>query len=77
MNYKKLTAIFVVLTIVGIGVFDVYVFTQGGTEATVSWTIFTWGHKYPAFTFFMGFVMGHFFWQMKPMIKMGSATKSQ
>jgi len=65
MNVKTLTKIFILVSIAVIALFDVYVFTAGGTEATISWTMYTWSHEYPAFTFSMGFVAGHLFWQMK------------
>ena len=71
MNIRKVTGIFIAVVLVIIGAYDVYAFASGGTEATVSWTIFKWGHEYPAFTFFLGFVMGHFFWQMKGLEKLG------
>jgi hypothetical protein len=65
MNTKKLTTIVVGAFILGLIGYDVFAFTSGGTEATVSWVIYEWSYKYPAFTFGMGFVMGHLFWQMK------------
>lgn len=73
MDIKKVTKIFIAIMIAIIAVFDVYVFTVGGTEATISWTMFEWSHDYPVFTFAMGFVMGHLFWQMKPNEKLKSA----
>lgn len=62
---KKLTIAFIGISIALISAFDVYIYVRGGTEATISWTIFEWSHKYPVFSFAMGFVMGHLFWQMK------------
>ena len=75
MNYKKLTKIFVLATIAIIIGFDVFVWVKGGTEATVSWTVFEWSYDYPILPFFMGFVMGHFFWQMKPKAKLEESKK--
>jgi len=65
VDVRKLTKIFIAVTIVVMLAFDVYVWNAGGTEATISWTVFEWSHQYPAFTFMIGFVMGHLFWQMK------------
>lgn len=65
MDVKVLTKIFILVVIAVIAIFDVYVWNVGGTEATISWTIFSWSHDYPVFTFLMGFTMGHLFWQMK------------
>jgi len=65
MDIKKITKIFILVIGVAIGVYDVYAIGQGGTEASISQTIYIWAYKYPAFTFFMGFICGHLFWQMR------------
>ena len=65
MSIKKLTILFIAAVVFAIIGYDVYAFVQGGTDATISWTMFTWSLKYPVFPFVMGFVMGHLFWQMK------------
>ncbi len=77
MNVKTLTKIFIMAVIALIAVFDVYVWNEGGTEATISWTIFEWSHQYPAFTFLMGFAMGHLFWQMKGQQKLQGGTRDE
>lgn len=64
MDIKNITKIFIVVSIVVIILFDMYVFMDGGTKATISWTMFTWAHSYPIFPFSMGVIMGHLFWQM-------------
>lgn len=64
---------FIVLMIALIAVYDVWAYSSGGTEGTISWVIYTWSHEHPAFTFAMGFVMGHLFWQMK---KSGSKNEA-
>lgn len=66
MNYKLVTQIFITTVIVVILGYDVWVYMSAGQQATVSKTIIEWGYDYPAFTFMMGFVMGHFFWQLAP-----------
>jgi len=75
MNIRKTTTIFIFVTILAIAVYDVCAFNIGGTEGTISWTMFEWAYKYPVFPFAMGFVMGHLFWQMKPQLKLDSAKK--
>jgi len=65
VNIKKMTSIVIIGIIALITIYDVYAWNVGGTEGTISWKIFEWSHEYPAFTFLMGFVMGHLFWQMK------------
>jgi hypothetical protein len=77
MEIKKLTKIFIAATIAVIAAFDVYVWTAGGTEATISWTMFEWSHEYPVFAFAMGFVMGHLFWQMKGYGKIRASIKKR
>lgn len=44
--------------------YDIFAFLAGGTESTISFTIFKLSHKYPALSFGVGFVCGHLFWQM-------------
>ena len=67
---KKVTAIFIFAVVVVGVLFDVYVFIRGGTEATISWMIFEAAHKYPMIPFAVGILCGHFFWQMKPHLKL-------
>jgi hypothetical protein len=72
MSVKKMTVIFLITLLVVIIGYDVYAWNAGGTEATISYTIFEWSHKYPFFTFMMGFVCGHLFWQMKGLSRLQS-----
>ena len=76
MSYvKKVTVIFIFAVVVIASLFDVYVYVRGGTDATISWTIFEAAHKFPMIPFFVGVLCGHFFWQMKPHLKLGSKEK--
>ncbi len=60
---KKITKYFIPLAIIVILLYDTYAYLSAGQEATVSYIIIEeWSRDYPAFTFFMGFVMGHLFW---------------
>ena len=72
---KAATKIVILAFVVGLIGYDFYAFYVGGTEATVSWTVFEWSHQYPAMTFGVGFVCGHLFWQMKPQLKLQSGGK--
>ena len=61
---KNLAGIFIAVTIVIIAFFDTFLIIKGGTEASISHQIITWSYQYPAFTFLMGFAMGHLFWKI-------------
>ena len=64
-KYRGYSQIFIVFIIVVIFAFDAWVFIQGGQDATVSSVIITdWAYNYPAFTFGVGFIMGHLFWPL-------------
>ena len=65
MNVKKITMIFVPAVILAILGYDVFAYMNGGQQSTVSNVVIEWSHQYPAMTFFIGFVMGHLFWQMR------------
>lgn len=75
MNYKLITKYFIFVSLAAILVFDGWVWSNGGTEATISWAIFAASYDYPLIPFFAGFVCGHFFWQMKPKLKMGKTDE--
>lgn len=62
---KNAAAIFIIVVIIAIAGFDVFLIANGGTEASISHTMYVWSHKYPLFTFLMGFTMGHLFWRLR------------
>lgn len=66
---KFTAAIFIAITIVIIAVVDAYLIIGGGTEASISHQIITWSYEFPAFTFLMGFTMGHLFWKIRDVKK--------
>lgn len=70
MNTKKITAIFVISFIAIAAVYDGWAWSQGGTEATISWLVFEAGHKYPLTAVAVGILIGHWYWQMKAMKKL-------
>lgn len=65
MNWKKVTQLFVMILFVSIFLYDAVAIYQGGTEASVSYRIILWSYDFPAFTFLVGFCMGHLFWRMR------------
>ena len=65
MDWRKGTVWFILVVIIAIGIWDGLVLFQDGTEATISYTLRVWSKEYPAFTFAMGFTMGHLFWGMR------------
>ena len=73
MNIKTKTSIFIWIfvilgTLIAVG-YDIYAMMQGGTEATISFTVYKWSYQYPIFTFACGFfpgvLVGHFFWKIR------------
>lgn len=42
--------------------YDIYAFSEGGYQATISYTIFSAAHIYPAIPFAFGFLCGHLVW---------------
>lgn len=65
MSWKKWTALFIAIVLLAIAGYDVIAISGGGTEASISHMMITWSYKYPAFTFMVGFAMGHLFWRMR------------
>lgn len=62
---KNAAAIFIAVTIVIIALVDTFLIVKGGTEASISHQIINWSYEFPAFTFLMGFAMGHLFWKIR------------
>lgn len=64
---KKVTQYFLASAILAILAYDVYAYIQGGQDATISSLVIKdWSREYPAFTFAIGFIMGHLFWPLHP-----------
>ena len=62
---QKITGIFIISFVaLAIG-YDFWAFYQGGTEATISYWVYDRSHMYPTIPFAIGYLCGHFFWQMK------------
>lgn len=73
MDIKKKTTIFTIASsaifALAVIIYDIYAINEGGTEASISFMVFTWSYKYPLFTFMCGFIGGalasHFFWRIR------------
>lgn len=73
MNIKSKTTIFtlasVALFLLSWLIYDIYAISKGGTEASISFMMYSWAYKYPIFTFSCGFfpgvLVGHFFWRIR------------
>jgi len=66
MNWKRWTVVFIAATFLSILIYDTVAIMGGGTESSISHVITVWSYRFPAFTFLMGFVMGHLFWRTRP-----------
>lgn len=62
---QNVTAYAIAAFVIGLLMYDIWAFTKGGVQGTVSYKIIMeWSRKYPAFTFMVGFAMGHLFWPL-------------
>lgn len=70
---SKITKIFILGAILVIAGYDVWAIANGGTGASISWTIWEWSsgdcsagkNAYPMVPLTVGIVVGHLFWQMR------------
>jgi hypothetical protein len=65
MGSKKLTVIFLLVTLVLILAFDGLQYYKGGGEATISWVIYEMSGEWRSIPLLFGVMIGHFFLQMK------------
>ena len=69
---RSITGWVIIAVIIFIFGYDFYAYVQGGQDATISSVIITdWAVNYPAFTFGIGFIMGHLFWSLSKKKKIG------
>lgn len=64
-DIRKMTGVIVMATIVILSLYDVYAYTEGGTEGTISHVLMTWGYNYPMIPFAAGVLVGHFWWRIR------------
>lgn len=65
MDFKKLTSIVTIVTVVLVLVYDVIAIVNGGTEASISSLVITKSYEQPLIPLLVGIVIGHLFWRMK------------
>lgn len=54
-----------VIAIVTIGfALDLWLVINGGVKNTISWWVITMAQRFPIIPFALGFLCGHFFWQL-------------
>jgi ABC-type polysaccharide/polyol phosphate export permease len=63
--------------IVALLIYDIFAIHFGGTESSVSQIIIEWSYAVPAFTFSIGFIMGHLFWRLRDNSKTNKLGKDQ
>lgn len=64
-KYQKITVCVLLAVSFGLGLFDIWVGTEGGGSATISWLLWGGAQKWPTIPFGMGYLMGHLFAQMR------------
>lgn len=69
MKIADITKIVLFVFIVGLLGYDVYAVIAGGTEATISHLVIEMSYQFPAFTFAVGFLMGHLFFKIREVKK--------
>lgn len=62
---KKITGFVILASIVVLVAYDFFAYSKGGTDATISWLIWTWSLETPTVSFSAGYLCGHLFAQMK------------
>lgn len=60
----NLTALFILLLVVAITIFDVWIIWKKGKYESISAHIIRGSKKYPLLTLILGVVLGHLFWSM-------------
>jgi len=64
-RYVNLTIAVIVAVSFGLAAYDVWVDATAGGGATISWIIWTAAQRWPTIPFGFGYLMGHFFGQMR------------
>ena len=63
---RKTSAIVIGVTFGALVLFDIIVYLQSGSNATISIIMRDWGCQIMTFTFLAGFIFGHMFWPQRP-----------
>lgn len=65
MNWRKITFLFTILSVVLILAYDGVAIYMDGTKASISYLIITSSYKFPIIPFLGGFLCGHFWWPIR------------
>jgi hypothetical protein len=60
-KFQNITILVMCIAVVLLLAYDVFVALHAGTNATISWMIWTLSHEYPIIPFSVGFLCGHLF----------------
>lgn len=60
----SLTAIFMIVTILAVAIYDVYIIVKAGKFESISAYIIRGSKQYPLLVLMGGLVLGHLFWSM-------------
>jgi hypothetical protein len=62
MSWKLTTALLLIVTVLGLVVYDMFAEALGGDASTISQVIYWAARTVPAVAFGAGFLCGHLFW---------------
>lgn len=62
MNWKAITKLVIVLSIIVLFLYDWLTIEYGGYDTSISHTLYTMAQEFPVVAFGFGFLMGHLFW---------------
>jgi hypothetical protein len=65
---RRITIIIIALTVLVLGLYDIYAYVEGGGEATISVVIWENAKDWPMIPFLAGVLCGHFFWQNETVV---------
>lgn len=65
MNVRFVTNIFIFVSILIIGGYDIWAWIAGGTEGTISHIIMSSSFNHPMIAVIGGVLVGHFWWRIK------------
>lgn len=64
LTARKITSWVLIITLVGLVVWDIVAFAFGGAQATESVVLKDWATTHPSIAFGLGTIAGHWFWNV-------------
>lgn len=64
MDIQQITIYVIIVSVIGLLLYDLYAYMKGGTKATISYVIVKSAYSMPLIAFFWGLLTGHFFWRL-------------